>query len=549
MTLSGIRNEAEGAAGSAASSSLTDAWRRRVLRQPNAQAIAYFDGAMSVRELDEASDALAAAFASLGVRSGDRVGIYLQNIPQYPLSFLALWKLGATALLLNPMYRGKELRNLVDDSGAVGIVCADADVAETAAALEGSTVGWCVSTSPLAFQTRNDARVFQDVARKPVPGHARDLEELLEEYRGAPVPTRPVAAQDVALLTYTSGTTGPPKGAMNTHGNLLAATGTFADWVGLEPEGAVFAMAPLFHITGAVINATLALLHDTVLVLANRFNPEVALEAFAEHRVTFTIGSITAFNSIQQLPHARREHFATLEAVYSGGAPIPPTTVETFRDRFGVYIHNAYGMTESSSAVVAVPLGAVAPVDPRTGALSVGKALPGTRLEVVDQSDAVLPAGDQGELVVRGPQVVPGYWRNDASTRSTMPEGRLHTGDGAIVDAEGWVFLVDRIKDQINTSGYKVWPREVEDALAAHPAVLEVAVVGQPDDYRGEAVVAYLSLKSGATATEAELIGFVRERLAAYKCPREIQVVPELPKTQTGKIRRVELRASQSGAE
>lgn len=521
--------------------SLAEAWRARVEREPDALALAYFDGTMTVREVDEASDALAAAYRSLGTERGDRVAIYLQNIPQYALSFLALWKIGAIALVVNPMYRGRELRRLIDDAGAVGIICTDSDALATSRTLAGSSVRWMVSTSPLAFQSRNDPRVFGETERVASVAD-RDLEELVKEFCGQTVPPLDLRRDDCALLMYTSGTTGPPKGAMNTHGNVLAVTSSFAAWIDLQPGDAVFAMAPMFHITGAVINAAIAMLHDAVLVMAGRFHPEVALDAFVEHGVTFTIGSITAFNSIYQVPHAAREHFASMKSVYSGGAPIPPATIDRFRERFGVYIHNAYGMTETSAAVIAVPLGTEAPVDPASGALSVGRPLPGIDARVVDASGRPVQPRVQGELVLRGPQVIPGYWRNPEATASTIPAGWLHTGDGAIMDEDGWVYLVDRLKDQINTSGYKVWPREVEDALSAHPAVLEAAVVGRPDEYRGETVVAYVSLRGGESATETELIAFTRERLAAYKCPREIRIVPALPKTQTGKIRRHALR-------
>lgn len=521
--------------------SLVAAWRARVEREPDARALTYFDRTMSVREFDETSDALAVAYQSLGTEHGDRVGIYLQNIPQYALSFVALWKIGAIALVLNPMYTGTELRRLIDDAGAIGIICPDTDALETSETLADSSVRWMVTTSPLAFQTRNDPRVFDHTERVTGVGDG-DLEKLVAEFRGRPVPPSDLGADDVALLTYTSGTTGPPKGAMNTHGNLLTVTSSFATCIDLQPRDAVFTMAPMFHITGAVINATIAMLHDAVLVMANRFHPEVAIEAFVEHGVTFTIGSITAYNSIHQLPHAVPEHFASVKAMYSGGAPIPPSTIARFRERFGVYIHNAYGMTETSSAVIAVPLGAEAPVDAASGALSIGQPLAGIEAMVVDASDRPVQPNVQGELILRGPQVVPGYWRNREATESTMPGGWLHTGDGATIDETGWVYLVDRLKDQINTSGYKVWPREVEDELSKHPAVFEVAVVGKPDDYRGEAVVAYVSLRAGESATSAELIAFARERLAAYKCPRAIRVIPNLPKTQTGKIRRNALR-------
>jgi long-chain acyl-CoA synthetase len=521
--------------------SLVAAWHDRVGRDPDATALVYFDGRLSARELDEESDALAVALAELGTGRGDRVGIYLQNIPQYAVVLLALWKLGATALVLNPMYRRQELRRLVDDSGATGMVCADVDAPETAETLAGSSVRWLVSTSPLDYQTRNDPRVFPTSQRAPAAPDG-DLVELVGRHRGQSPPPLDLDGTDVALLTYTSGTTGPPKGAMNTHANLLAVTSTYGAWVGLAPGDVVFAMAPLFHITGAVVNATISLLTETSLVLVNRFQPEVALEAFAEQGVTFTIGSITAYNALAQVPGAAPEHFRSVKLLYSGGAPIPPSTVERFRERFGLYIHNGYGMTETSSAVVAVPPGVDAPVHEASGTLSIGVPLPGVRARVVDPEGNPLPAGEQGELELAGPAVVPGYWHNDEATAATMPGGRLRTGDVAIIDEQGWVYLVDRLKDQINVSGYKVWPREVEDALYEHPAVLEAAVVGEPDEYRGEVVVAYVSLAEGRSATAEELIAFARERLAAYKAPRTVHVLPDLPKTQTGKIRRNVLR-------
>ncbi|MET8811030.1 AMP-binding protein [Streptomyces sp. NPDC004549] len=529
------------AAGLARHDSLLSAWKARVAGNPDGVALRYFDGALSARELDSATDALAAAFEARGTKRGDRVGVYLQNVPGYVLVLLALWKLGATALGLNPMYKRQELRRIVDDAGAVGIVCADTDAVETLGTLAGGTVRWTVSTSALDFQSRGDARVFA-TAERPSPAPDGDLKALIEEFTGRrPSPAHPVR-DDVAFLTYTSGTTGPPKGAMNTHGNVLDVVATCAPWTGVREGDVVFAMAPLFHITGAVVNAALSLLTDTTLVLAGRFHPEIALEAFAEHGVTYTIGSITAYNAIYELPHAGPEHFASVKSLYSGGAPIPPATVERFEKRFGAYIHNGYGMTETTSAVIAVPAGRRAPVHLPSGTLSIGMPLPGLTARVVDPEGQQVPHGEQGELELSGPQVVPGYWGKPEVTELTMPEGRLRTGDVAVIDEQGWVYLVDRLKDQINVSGYKVWPREVEDALYEHPSVLEAAVVGRPDEYRGETVVAYVSLKSGLSATEEELIAFSRERLAAYKCPRRVHFIADLPKTQTGKIRRAELR-------
>ncbi|WP_141015585.1 class I adenylate-forming enzyme family protein [Nocardioides sambongensis] len=511
--------------------SLVDAWRARVDRDPTEVALTYFDGRLTAEQLDSHADALAAALQERGVGKGDRVGLYLQNVPAYPLALLALWRIGAAAVLLNPMYRGEELRRILDDSGASGIVCGAPLATEARAVADGR---WLITAADTDFQTRNDERVLSAAEG--------DLRGLLEEHQGSTPTSVEVRADDLALLTYTSGTTGPPKGAMNTHANLLAVIDSYGEAVELSERDVVLAIAPLFHITGVVINATIALVHGAPLVLTHRFHPEVVLEACAEHGVTFTIGSITAFNSLAQSAGDDASAFASSRALYSGGAPIPPSTVERFEERYGLYVHNVYGMTETSSAVIAVPLGERAPVDEASGTLSVGKPLSGLTVRTLGADGEETVPGEQGELEICGPQVVPGYWRNEEATRQTMPGGRLRTGDVAVIDADGWVYLVDRLKDQINVSGYKVWPREVEDALVSHDAVLEAAVVGRPDDYQGESVVAYVALRDGTTAEPDEVRAHVKARLAAYKVPREVHVVEELPKTQTGKIRRNALR-------
>lgn len=523
---------------------LVTAWRGRVEGDPDGVALVYFDVEMTARQVDSASDALAVALGSLGTRRGDHIGIYLQNVPAYPVTLLALWKLGATALLLNPMYKGRELRHLIDDARAVGIVHADRDGPELATTLNDSTVGWRVSTSPMDVQTRTDKRVFPDDERHEVAPDG-DFWQLIEQHQGERPPDIDLSGDDVALLTYTSGTTGPPKGAMNTHSNVLHVVRTLARWLDLGPNDVVLALAPFFHITGAVVNATIALMEGCPLVLINRFHPEVALEAFKEHGVTYTVGSITAFNAMLEVPWAESQHFASARVVYSGGAPVPPATIERFQQRFGVYIHNAYGMTETTSGVIAVPPGVSAPVDETSGSLSIGVPLPNLDVRVIDETGEPVEPGTEGELEITGPQVIPGYWQNPAETSQTLPGGHLHTGDAAIMDSDGWVYLVDRIKDQINVSGFKVWPREVEDVLYEHPAVLEAAVIGRPDDYRGETVVAYVSIKSGQTVEPDELIEFVRGRLAAYKAPRQMNIIKDLPKTPTGKIRRNILRSQE----
>ena len=274
-----------------------DAWRSRVEAHPDHPAVAYFDGVLTAREVDDASDALAAALSDRGVGRGDRVGIYLQNVPQYAITLLALWKIGAAALLLNPMYRGRELRAIVDDAQPVGIVCGEHDVAATAETLRGST-------RPVHDQ-HQCASISRPVTTRACSGPRRGRRRRptiwwnsSDATAAAGLPHPGLDGDDLALLAYTSGTTGPPKGALNSHANVLATALDFGDRAGLVDGDVVFAVAPLFHITGAMLNAAVALVRDCLLVFANRFDAAVSLDAFVEHRVTYTIGSITVFNAI-----------------------------------------------------------------------------------------------------------------------------------------------------------------------------------------------------------------------------------------------------------
>jgi long-chain acyl-CoA synthetase len=241
-------------------------------------------------------------------------------------------------------------------------------------------------------------------------------------------------------------------------------------------------------------------------------------------------------------PQAVKRDFSAMTKIASGGAPIAPSTVQQYEAAFGSYIHNLYGLTETTSSSHGVPFGRRAPVDPTSGALSVGVPMCGYTVRIVDEKREELPPDEIGELVTEGPGVVPGYWNKPEETEKALAQGRLHTGDVGFMDADGWFYLVDRQKDMIVASGYKVWPREVEDVLYQHPAVRESGVVGVPDPYRGETVKAFVSLKTGASVQPDELIAFCKERMAAYKYPRQVEIVDEIPKTVTGKVLRRELR-------
>jgi long-chain acyl-CoA synthetase len=524
---------------------LLEMFESALARAPGTQAIRYFDGGLTLAELDAASDALAAALLARGFAPSERIAVYVQNNPAFVIGLLAAWKAGGAAVAINPMNKARELTYLLADSGASTLLCLeelyDSVARDVVSGGDGVAVATVITCSPLDWQTRADARVFDDVVRTRYED-TLDLLELLAEHAGqrpdAPAPK----PEDVAVLTYTSGTTGVPKGAMNTHANMSFNTQVYREWMGLTSADSVLGVAPLFHITGLVGHVALALMVPCPLVLAHRFHPEVVLDAIREHRPTFTVGAITVFIALANVPGVGKPDFASFRMLYSGGAPIAPAVTDRFEQQTGRYIHNSYGLTETNSPSHGVPLGSRAPVDPSSGALSVGVPVFNTAVRILDESGAEVPVGEVGEIATSGPQVVPGYWNKPEATAESLPGGELRTGDVGFMDVEGWFYLVDRKKDMINAAGYKVWPREVEDVLYGHPAVREAAVVGVPDEYRGESVKAYVSLRPGASVTQAELIAYCKANMAAYKYPRAIGFLDELPKTTTGKILRRELR-------
>ncbi|WP_328963946.1 AMP-binding protein [Streptomyces virginiae] len=555
------------------------AFREAVARAPERTAVAYFDGRIGYAEADALSDSAAGHLAARGVRRGDRVAVMLQNTPHFVLAVLAAWKAGAVVVPLNPMYKSGEVGHILRDSGAAALVCdGGAWTAYLREAARDSAVRTVLTSSDRDFQTRDDPRVFgpapasasaaapaaaTESARPFVPAQADapdresavgpgaggaaagpTVADLLTVARGRrPAPDGPpLTAADTALISYTSGTSGTPKGAMNPHGALTYNAVRQVTSHPL-PEGATyFALAPLFHITGMVCELAACFANAGTLVLAHRFDAGAVLESFLEHRPAYTVGPATAFMALAAHPGVTADHFASFQVISSGGAPLPPALVERLRTAFGFYLRNGYGLTECTAPCASVPVHLEAPVDPASGTLSVG--LPGadTVVRILDERGAEVPFGETGEIAVRGPQVVPGYWGLPAESAKAFPGGELRTGDVGFMDPDGWLYVVDRKKDMINASGFKVWPREVEDVLYTHPAVREAAVVGVPDAYRGESVKAYVSLRPGTSVEPAELAAYCAERIAAYKYPRQVEILPVLPKTTSGKILRRELR-------
>ncbi|MCX4777366.1 AMP-binding protein [Streptomyces sp. NBC_01264] len=573
--------------------SVLHAFSAAVARAPGHTALAYFDGRLTYAEADALSGSLAGHLAARGIRRGDRVAVMLQNTPHFVLAVLAAWKAGAVVVPLNPMYKSGEVGHVLRDSGATALVCeARAWEAYLGETVRGTGVRVALTAHDTDFQTRNDPRVFpapdsaptgfrrtepptdeagtadeapgpdgaapSDEApgpdgaapadEAPGPNGAAPADLLTVARQGHPAPPDPqLTATDTALISYTSGTSGTPKGAMNPHGALTHNAVRQVTGHPLPEGSGYFALAPLFHITGMVCELAACFTNAGTLILAHRFEAGAVLDAFLEHRPAYTVGPATAFMALAAHPGATPDHFASFRVVSSGGAPLPPALVERLRAAYGFYLRNGYGLTECTAPCASVPVHLEAPVDPASGTLSVGVPGADTLVRILDESGAEVPFGETGEIAVRGPQVVPGYWGLPADTAKAFPDGELRTGDVGFMDPEGWLYVVDRKKDMINASGFKVWPREVEDVLYTHPAVREAAVVGIPDPYRGESVKAYVSLRPGAETDPAELSAYCAERLAAYKYPRRVEILPVLPKTTSGKILRRELRERDHG--
>jgi long-chain acyl-CoA synthetase len=513
-------------------------FRAAVTRAPQRPAALYFDGVLSFAELDRLSDALATLLVQRGFVRGDRLAIYLQNVPAYLIALVGAWKAGGVAVSVSPMNRERELALLLDDCTPRALICHASLYEQVVSKLPPDVAHPAIvlTTSALDFQTRDDPRLFAGVSRT-----ATSMPDLLAApaAQSGPAPRPPAfAATDPAMLIYTSGTTGVPKGAILTHGGVAFNAQVYRDWIGLREGAPILAMAPLFHVTGLVGDVAAAFLTASPVVLSYRFHPAVMLDSIEEHRPVFTIGAITAFGAMLHAPGARREQLQSLEKVFSGGAAIPPSIIEAFAAKFGHVIRNGYGLTETASPTHIEPLQRPMRIDPASGALSIGVPVFNTHAWVAAEDGTPAPVGGIGEITVSGPMVSPGYWNKPGVTAEFMRADGFRTGDIGFMDADGWFYLVDRKKDMINASGYKVWPREVEDVLYTHPAVREAAVVGVPDSYRGETVKAVVSLKPGHAATPDELTAWCKARMAAYKYPRLVEIRPELPKTPTGKILR-----------
>ena len=470
---------------------------------------------LSYAELRDAAARLTSLLPSLGIEPGDRVAVMLPNVPAFPIAFYGALGAGAVVVPMNPLLKSREVSYYLSDSGAKLLFA------------------WHATTGEAA-------KGAAEAGARVVEVHEPDLADLLAGL--APVPaTAPGAADDDdAVLLYTSGTTGRPKGAELTHAGLTRnARLTAVTLLHAGPGDVVMGCLPLFHVFGLTCAMNAAIAAGSTLTLIPRFDPARALQVIGRDKVTIFEGVPTMYAAMLHDPAASSADVSSLRVCISGGAALPVEIMRGFEQAFGCMILEGYGLSETS------PVASFNHPDKVRKPGSIGTPVEGVQMRVASDDGAGLPAGQIGEIVIRGHNVMKGYWRNPQATAEAITDGWFRTGDLARIDDDGYFYIVDRKKDLIIRGGFNVYPREVEEVLYKHPAVAEAAVIGIPHADLGEEVAAAVKLKPGKTATPAELRSFVRERVAPYKYPRHVWIVADLPKGPTGKILRREVQPPQ----
>jgi long-chain acyl-CoA synthetase len=504
----------------------------------------------SYAEIGALTDRAAEGFRRLGVGPGVRVGLCLPNTPYAVICYYAVLKAGGTVVNYNPLYVERELAALVEVSGTEIMVTLDLRVLypKVAALLDETRLSRVVVCPMRGALPWFKGLLFALFRRKDLVTPPDDERHIpfarLVDNDGLGEPPAIAPRDDVAVLQFTGGTTGTPKAAMLTHANLMANTWQVRCWVaGIEEvRERLMGVLPLSHVFGMTLVMNLGISSGSELVLVPRFDVDELLQTLYRRRVTIMMGVPTIFTAINASAALDEYDLSSLKYCVSGGAPLPESVKRRFDEQTGGRLVEGYGLTECS------PVVAVNPFDGRDKTESVGPPLPDTVIEIRDPEGArnPLPQGETGEVCVIGPQVMAGYWERPEETAATIIDGRLHTGDVGYLDEDGYLFLVDRIKDLILCSGYNVYPSAVEDAIGMHDAVYATAVIGVPDDYRGETPKAFVQLQDGLDLTENDLKAFLKDKLSPIEMPEFIEFRDALPTTPVGKISKKALIAEEA---
>lgn len=504
---------------------------------------------MTYADLGEQVERAARGLQDMGVVKGTRVALCLPNTPYYPILFFAILKAGGIVVNVNPLYVERELAHLLEDSGATIIATCDiteihARVRKVAGQMGVKHVITCPIAAALPTLKSVAYRIFKRAEIGHAPNDARHstFAQLLKA-KDAPAPVA-VTPDEVAVLQYTGGTTGEPKAAMLSHANLVANADAMVVFVGGEqPEqDRVLGALPLFHVFALTTVLTYSIRTGAEMILLPRFELQQLLKTIARTKPSYFPAVPTIYAAITTAAETQTIDLSSIHACISGGAPLPAEVRIAFEAATGAKLCEGYGLSEAS------PIITCNPIDGLNKPGSAGLPFPGTTIEIRDREDPtrLLPVGENGEICARGPQITQGYWHKPAATADLFADGALRTGDVGHLDADGYLFIVDRIKDLILAGGYNVYPRVIEEALYEHPAVLEAVVIGVPDPYRGQAPKAFVVLAEGANATPLELRDFLRDKISKIELPREVEIRDTLPKTLIGKLSKKELVAEEA---
>lgn len=513
-----------------------------VSRFPKNKALSFYGKETTYKELDVQTTRFANALKSLGVKKGDRVAVMLPNVPQCVIAYYGVLKLGAVVVMTNPLYVNREIQVQMVDSGAETIIALDFFYPRIASVFKETPLKNIILTSirdglPLLLSLLYPIKAKKEGQWIKVP-HKPPVYNMARLIKSAPdsVPDVAVHSSDLALLQYTGGTTGTPKGVMLSHSNLVANTLQCRYWMTnlIEGEEIFLAVIPFFHVYGMSTCMNLAIHLGATLVLQPRFVTKDVLKAIRKTRPTLFMGIQAMYVAINNFPGVQGYDLSSIKTCISGAGPLHVEVQRRFEAITGGKLVEGFGLSEAS------PVTHCSPINGKRKPGSIGLPFPDTVAKIVDEETGTksLKIGEIGELVVKGPQVMQGYWKKTDETDQTLRDGWLYTGDMARMDEEGYFFIVDRKKDMIKTKGENVYPRDVEEVIFEHAKVKDAVVLGLPDHFAGEIVKAYIVLKEGESSTAEEMIRFCRERLARFKVPKQVEFRKELPKTIIGKVLR-----------
>jgi len=517
-------------------------------RFPNSPCTIFNGAVITYREMDEITDRLAAGIAALGVKKGDRVGIFMPNTPQFVIAFFSILKAGAVVVSINPLYKPKEIIHQVNDAG-IEVIFVMSNFYKIVKQVQPDTKIKKIVVSNIKEYLPPVLALLFTLAKEKKGGFRVELaegdiwfKEYIGKYKAEDCPKLEIGPDDIAIFQYSGGTTGISKGAIALHRNLIANALQVRAWIpnAVDGQETVLMAIPLFHVYGMVAGMLFAIRSGAGMVMIpNPRDMKDILNSIQKYKASIFPGVPTMYNGINNHPDVKagKYNLSSIKACISGSAPLMRETKEKFEALTGGKLVEGYGLSEAPTATHCNPLFG----DIRTG--SIGLPLPDVDCRIISLEDEVtqLKSGEVGELCIQGPQVMKGYHNMPTETANTLRDGWLYTGDIAKVDEDGYFYIVDRKKELIKPGGYQVWPREVEEVIASYPKVLEVGVAGVVDAYRGETVKAWVVLKPGQTATEEEIRDYCKKNMAAFKVPLLVEFRSELPKTMVGKVLRREL--------